>query len=216
MKPIKSEKITKTYSPESPVQFKQLDDGEYAGSVTARIATLEVVDKEGDIVKRGSVGTQDVIISAWAHGSTIGNMRPVGKGVVFEEGDGLYLEGQYNLDVPDALYDFKALVDGGTLLEWSFCYLIETGNFIERDDGTFGRDLDKLRVFEASPCLVGAGVATGTIATKALEEAKAEAKAEAQAKAKVEAHAQLKAQSVVAIVKAQSRQRGVSHGNCGA
>lgn len=67
------------------------------GFFTARIATLKVVDKDGDLTLPGAFPEgKEILISAYQHGSWTGAL-PVGKGVIHELGDEVIVEGEFNL-----------------------------------------------------------------------------------------------------------------------
>ena len=66
------------------IELKEDGDGE-EGSFTARIATLNVVDKDNEITKPGAFPKgKEVLISAYQHGSWMGSL-PIGKATIREE-----------------------------------------------------------------------------------------------------------------------------------
>lgn len=151
-----------------PVQLKVVDEAQ--GQVQAVFSTLNVVDHDGDVTLPGAFGNQNVRISAYNHTSWAGAL-PVGKGTISEVGDEAILNGQFFMNIPaarDTFLTVKALDDPA--MEWSYGY-----DVLERSQGKWPQDdangedvqfLKKLKVFEVSPVLLGAGIDTRTLAAK--------------------------------------------------
>ncbi len=142
-----------------------LKEGE-EGSFVARIATLNVRDKDNDITLSGAfpVG-KTVLVSAYMHGSWMGKL-PIGKATISEMGDEVIAEGQFNLQTSDGRDTYEAMKFAPELQEWSYgFYPIEHEMGVDANAGC--RILKKVDVKEISPVLVGAGVNTGTLAIKA-------------------------------------------------
>jgi hypothetical protein len=151
-----------------------------AGELTAVIATLDVKDRDRDVTRRGFFGTQPTPIV----GSHDWDDIMLGKGQVSDaDGRQAILEGRLNLDDPagKALHSKLRfdLQNPPPLIEWSYAFEILEGGtstgifegaevrFLQpRADGSPG-----VRLFEASPVLVGAGVGTGTLTVKGLKRA---------------------------------------------
>lgn len=144
------------------------------GVVKAVIATLNVVDKDGDVTLPGAFGEQEVVMLPshdWRH-------IPLGKGVLREEGDQAVAHIQMNLAVQAAKEWHSALKfdleKGRPLQQWSYGFNILPGGQEEGEMG--GRRVRYLRprpdkspgllVHEVSPVLVGAGEGTGTVDVK--------------------------------------------------
>ena len=143
-------------------EIKQLD-GE--GGFEAVIATLNVVDNDGDIILPGAF--QGATISVLpAHDS---RSVPLGKAKMEDRDDKAIAVGQYNLDIPAAKDWHNALKfdlkNPPAVQEWSFAFRIIESS-METRDGEDIRILEKLDIMEVSPVLKGAGVGTGTIAAK--------------------------------------------------
>jgi len=143
-------------------EIKQLDD---KGSFEAVIATLNVVDSDGDIIVPGAF--QDATISVLpAHDS---RSVPLGKAKMEDRDDKAVAVGQYNLDIQSAKDWHSAirfdLENGKSIQEWSFAFRIIESS-METRDGEDIRILEKLDIMEVSPVLRGAGVGTGTLAAK--------------------------------------------------
>lgn len=144
------------------LQLKLQDE---AGAVRAVFATLNVVDKDGDITVPGAFESgAEVIISAYGHQSWGGSL-PVGKGVINEVGNEAVFEGRFFLNTTHGRDTYETLKGLGERQEWSYGY-----NVLDSEqqtiDGKSVRVLKKLKVVEVSPVLVGAGVNTRTLAVK--------------------------------------------------
>lgn len=154
--------LTKRY------QFKDMavDD---AGSVKAVFATLGVIDHDGDIILPGAVENgAKVRISAYGHASWNG-VLPVGKGTIAEIGNELVFDGAFFLDMASGSETYKAVKNLGDLGEWSFGFDVAEKDMItDEATGREVRRLKKLKIYEVSPVLLGAGLGTRTTAIKSL------------------------------------------------
>jgi phage head maturation protease len=139
------------------------------GEITAKVATLEVVDKDGDIIRKSALPkAAKVAMSSWGHDAMFGN-RPAGKGTLARQGDGLVFEGKVFLTTTDGRETFEVLKEMGADQQWSFGFRIsgwENPSDEERKSGAF-RIITKMDAFEVSPVLIGAGVGTHTTSVKA-------------------------------------------------
>lgn len=152
-----------------------------AGTVGADIATLDVVDKDGDITRKGFFGTQNAaIVQAHDWGTVL-----LGKGIITDtDGEKARFIGKLNTDPADTeaaqlLSRLRFDLDkdnGPPIIEWSYGYEVLDGGespldpkehdgarreLHARSDGTAGA-----RVPEVSPVVVGAGEGTGTTSIK--------------------------------------------------
>ena len=142
----------------------QLDD-EKEGSFVARIATLNVIDKDGDETKPGAFENgKEVLVSSYMHGSWMGSL-PVGKAVINESGKDVLATGEFNLKSEAGREHYESVKFSGGLQEWSYGFKVDESDE-ETRDGQKIRVLKKVSVFEISPVLVGAGVDTATLAIK--------------------------------------------------
>jgi hypothetical protein len=143
------------------------------GEVEAIVATLGVVDKDGDIIRPGSIGKgAKVKVSAWGHDAVFGQ-RPVGKGVLVEEGGKLKFSGKLFLSTANGRETFEVLKELGSDTEWSFGFRVlgaEVPSDSERKAGA-SQILTKLDAFEVSPVLIGAGIGTRTTSIKSASQA---------------------------------------------
>lgn len=154
------------------IQIELKDDVE--GSFIARIATLNVIDKDGDVtLPKAFPKGKEVLVSAYMHGSWTGRL-PVGKATIREEGEEVLADGQFNLKTETGKEHYEAVKFSGELQEWSYGFkILELGDekAIEKwagqhDDARPARILKKLAIFEMSPVLLGAGIDTATLAIK--------------------------------------------------
>jgi HK97 family phage prohead protease len=135
------------------------------GEVEAVFATLGVIDLDGDVTKPGAFEKGAAVkISAWNHGSW-GSQMPVGRGTIREQGDQAILTGKFFLDTQQGRDTFTTVKESGDLIEWSYGY-----DILESSPGTMDGQsvqfLEKLKVHEVSPVILGAGIDTRTLTTK--------------------------------------------------
>lgn len=144
-------------------QCKQLND---KGEGIAVISTMNVVDKDGDVVQSGAFGNGQTVPMVPAH-----NWQhvPIGKGRIREEGNEALFPFKLNMKLGIARAWHEALkFDLETppaRQEWSYSFSLLDSGFGEHE-GQRVRFLKSLRVLEVSPVLVGAGVNTRTLALK--------------------------------------------------
>ena len=144
------------------VEVKDADRGE----VTAVFATLGVKDSDGDVTLPGAFEDgADVVISAYGHTSWQG-LLPVGKGTIREVSDEVILDGRFFLDTQAGKDTFTVVKELGPRGEWSYGFDTLKYSFGEHE-GERVRFLEKQKVHEVSPVLLGAGVGTRTLAAKA-------------------------------------------------
>ena len=136
-----------------------------SGEFEAVIATLGVVDSDGDIIMPGAfAGATVSIMPAHNHGSV-----PLGKAKMQDRGDEAIAVGQFNLDIQSGKEWHSALKldleNPPSVQEWSFGFNVLDSEDDMRD-GKPVRILKRLDVMEISPVLRGAGVDTRTLAVK--------------------------------------------------
>jgi hypothetical protein len=133
--------------------------------VRAVFSTFDGVDSNNDVTRPGAFtdGTE-VPISGYGHTSCSGAL-PVGKAVNKTTAKTAVLEGQFFMDTTHGKDAFITVKELGGLGQWSYGYDAEEYAFGEHQ-GQHVRFLDKLKVHEVSPVLVGAGVGTRTLAAK--------------------------------------------------
>ncbi|MCK9569534.1 HK97 family phage prohead protease [Candidatus Pacearchaeota archaeon] len=137
------------------------------GTFTARIATLNVIDKDGDVTLQGAFPEgKQILISSYQHGSWQGEL-PVGKGVIHERGNEVVVEGEFNLNTDTGKEHYETIKFAPELQEWSYGFEVkEAETNTEWEGNAVYRILKRLDVFEASPVLRGAGMGTGILAIK--------------------------------------------------
>ncbi len=137
------------------------------GIITAAFAKLGVMDLDGDITLPGAFGTQKVGVSAYGHNSWTGEL-PIGRGTISEKDGEAVAELKLFMSTQNGKDHFEVIKGMGELQEWSYGFDVkETGEVTEemRQQGV-RRVLKKLKVFEVSPVMRGAGVDTRTVAVK--------------------------------------------------
>lgn len=141
------------------------------GEVEAVVATLGVIDRDGDIIRNGSLkGTASVTMSAWGHDAMYGAV-PAGKGKLREEKNALVFSGRAFLSTTGGKETFEVLKEMGEDQEWSFGFRVtgwEAPSDEEKKAGAW-RVITKMDAFEVSPVIVGAGLNTRTLAVKSAQ-----------------------------------------------
>lgn len=139
------------------------------GEFVAAFATLDVIDKDGDVILAGALGDQadgmigqKVKIASWGHKW---DQLPTGRGEIYEQDGRLYVQGKFFLDTPHGLAEYQTVKALGELCEWSFGFHIEAAEPGMVDNRPV-RFIKRVRVFEVSPVLEGAGVNTETVSIK--------------------------------------------------
>lgn len=144
-----------------PVQIKDAVKGE----VSAVFSTFHKVDSDGDVtLPTAFEDGENVRISAYQH-SSWGGALPVGKGVIRLTDDEAIMDGRFFLNTAAGRDTFEVVKEMGGLQEWSYGFDIVEFSYEERGDDRV-RILEKSRVHEVSPVLLGAGVGTRTLAVK--------------------------------------------------
>ena len=137
------------------------DEGEFE----AVIATLGVIDSDGDIIEKGAFSGATISIQP-AHDS---RALSLGKGRVVEVGDQAIIKAKFNLETQSGREWHSQLkfdlANPPAVQEWSFGFMTLEDEMATRDGKTI-RLLKKLKEFEVSPVLLGAGMGTGTVSVK--------------------------------------------------
>jgi len=155
-------------------QFKTLSDVKAEGDegyVKAVFSTFNVIDHDKDVTLPGAFEEgAPVRISAFNHSSNRGQVLPVGKGVIETDATKAMLVGQFFMNTTGGRDTFETVKQLGPLGEWSYGY-----DVLEEEKGEFGEEkasvnfLKSLKVHEASPVLLGAGIGTQTLVAKGLD-----------------------------------------------
>lgn len=143
-------------------ELKQLAED---GTGTAKIATLNVIDSDGDVTRPGAFGEQLVMVMP-AH--TWSNPA-LGKARIYEKGNDVLADFMLNLKTDHGRNWYETLKfdfeNGKPLHQWSYGYdAIDSER--GQHEGQNVRFLNVLKVHEISPLILGAGVDTGTVNIK--------------------------------------------------
>jgi hypothetical protein len=151
------------------VEIKDADKGE----IEAVFSTFNRIDADGDVTLPGAFEDgAEVVISAYGHSSWMGEL-PVGMGRIKQTDKDARLIGSFFLETTGGKEHFNVIKRLGTKQEWSYGYDVKgTGAVDELPDElqSAERVLTKLKVFEVSPVLVGAGVETRTERVKSAKD----------------------------------------------
>jgi len=138
---------------------------EAKGQVRAVFSTFNKIDSHGDVTPAGAfTDGEEMPISAYGHASWEGAL-PVGKGTIRQTQREAIFEGQFFMETQAGRDTFTTVKELGSLGQWSYGYDAIEYSFGEHD-GQRVRFLNKLKVHEVSPVLIGAGVNTRTLAAK--------------------------------------------------
>ena len=141
------------------------------GKIEAKVATLDVVDLDYDIIQKGSVPKQNAKISSYNHSSLASfggaSVPPVGKGYVEEKNSDLMFYGEYFMDITPGQEAFALVKNTEDDQEWSIGYYVKEASYEENEDyDVLIRSIKDMRVYEVSPVHTGAGIDTGTTSAK--------------------------------------------------
>ncbi len=152
-----------------PVELKDPDKG----LVRAILATFDVMDKDGDVTRKGFFGDQPDIPILWGHDWA---MMPLGLAAITETKDTAVLDGALNLETQAGRDALAVLKFQGEAQEWSYGFKINAGGSTPLDPGNNDGAIRELhatadggpgaKVAEASPVVVGAGEGTMTVSVK--------------------------------------------------
>lgn len=174
------------------------------GEVTAIVATIGVVDRDGDVFLPGSIreGTK-VKLSDYSHSIVLEGAPPAGLGAISVKGDDVILRGRFFMSTQRGAESFRTVKELGEDGEWSVGFpkvSVKTASMTPewRAKGA-ERLIAEAVLVEASPVFRGAGIGTRTLAVKEEkpgdpdpdpspppEEIAAKEKADAEAKAEQE------------------------------
>lgn len=137
------------------------------GSVQAVFSTFNDIDLDNDVTLPGAFEPNaPVKIAAWGHNW---GALPVGKGTIQVDAARAVLDGQFILTSSAGKDTYETLKELGPLAEWSYGFDVldsELGQF----RGQSVRFLKRLKVYEVSPVMVGAGIGTQTLDIKGLKD----------------------------------------------
>lgn len=134
-----------------------------AGEFRATIATLNVVDRDGDVIVPGAFKRgQAVKVAAWGHNW---DALPVGMGTLGADTDRAWVDGKFFLDTPQGQAHYQTVKALGPLQEWSFGFQVDKWSQ-GKHEGQDVRFIEGIDAFEVSPVMLGAGIGTGTDSIK--------------------------------------------------
>lgn len=148
---------------------------ESKGEVCAIVATLNCVDKDGDVMLPGSIpdGVK-VKLSAYNHDIITDSAPPVGIGELSIKGDKAMFNGRFFLSTERGREAFATVKEMGIDGEWSFGFVrnqTKTAPMTSEWKAKGARRLVAgVTAVEASPVFIGAGMGTATVYTKSATE----------------------------------------------
>jgi hypothetical protein len=131
------------------------------GEISCVFSTLEVIDLQGDITKKGAFGRQSVRIRPWNHDMS---GPPIGEGVIEERGNQAIMIGHLFMSMVSARDHFEAM-RALKSVEWSYQFEIDKYHY-ETIQGKSVRILEKLTVFSVDPVDQAAGIDTRLLLLK--------------------------------------------------
>ncbi len=151
-------------------EIKDADRGE----VVAIVSTMNVVDRDGDVVLPGAIkdGAQ-VKLSSYEHDVITEGKAPVGRGTVTIEGDRAVLKAHYFMSTERGRDAFNTVKEMGPDTEWSigFSRQVKTAPMTpEWKSKGASRLIAGLTLLESSPVFMGANGLTGTVSAKAMSD----------------------------------------------
>lgn len=149
------------------------------GRISMVVGNIGIPDPQGDMFMPGSIGRQNVLISPWQHGVWRGAI-PIGKGVIYEDGDKIQFEGQFNMELEDARNTFSAIAFAPELIEASIGFLRQVTQR-KTYEGKSVNGLVKVLAKEVTMAIAGVQPGTHVTALKAEEEPPPEAAQEVPA-----------------------------------
>jgi hypothetical protein len=141
---------------------------ESRGEVEAVIATLNVVDRDREVIVPGALQDgAEVAVSGYGHDAIFGAI-PAGKGAIRVTGNRAIFQGRLFLSTERGRETLAVLKEMGSAQQWSFGFEILESAPPSAEWRARGahRILTKLNAFEVSPVIRGAGVGTQTLSAK--------------------------------------------------
>lgn len=136
-----------------------------AGTAEVCIATLGVIDHDGDVVAKGAIGQQVVPILAAHNWGGI----PLGKASTYEQGNRVMASMKFNMDIPEARSWHSALMfdvaHGPAVQEYSWGYQPTKSQPVTLE-GRRVRRLEAVELREVSMVIQGASIGSHTVGVK--------------------------------------------------
>lgn len=138
---------------------------ESKGEVEAVFSTFGVLDHDLEVTDPAAfTNGAECLISAYNHQTWQGAM-PVGKGRIEVGPQGAVLKGQFFMNTTHGRDAFETVKEVGDLQEWSYGFDVDDEGKTEVEGKSY-RLLKKLKVYEVSPVMRGAGIGTRTLGAK--------------------------------------------------
>ena len=147
------------------------------GVITARFATLDVLDHDGDVIRPKAIGKQKVNAGLYNH--LLASPTPAGYGDTYEEDGAVYATIQYITDTfagRETYTYLKAMADAKRPVEWSMAFNVTKGGPLPEKDplyepnvGFFREgpyEIKKMDIVSIDPVGRGAGINTATVEAK--------------------------------------------------
>ncbi len=165
----------KTVNESSVFETKGIDGFEITsadrGEVVAIVSTLDVVDRDRDVVLSGAVRDGSVVkLSSYEHNLITEGQAPVGRGVVNVVGNQVVLKAHYFMSTERGRDAFHTVKEMGSDSEWSigFARQVKTAPMTDEWAAKGAKRLIAgLDLYEASPVFMGANSMTSTVSAKA-------------------------------------------------
>ncbi len=140
------------------------------GEVVAVVSTMNVVDRDGDVVLKGAIVDGAVVkLSAYGHDVITEGKPPVGRGVISIKGDQAIMNGRYFMSTERGRDAFNTVKEMGADSEWSIGFARDvktspvTGDWKAKGAR---RLISEMQLFESSPVFMGSNAQTGTVSAK--------------------------------------------------
>jgi hypothetical protein len=167
----------KSLSAESVIETKTMEGFEIKnadlGEVTAVVSTMDIVDRDGDVILSGAIREGTVVkLSGYDHDVITEGKPPVGRGVITVTGNRAVLNAKYFMSTERGREAFNMVKELGPDSEWSigFPKAVKTQPMTDGWKAKGARRLiSGLNILESSPVFMGANAETGTVAVKQVE-----------------------------------------------